>query len=81
MYSTRGAAVQAKAEMRLQLLAEAEQEQKANATSTTLALLCDAYVLDLEARGKAADSIIRAKDTQKHLRRFSGRGCRSRSAR
>jgi integrase len=37
------------------------------AQPATLALLCDGYVLDLEARGKSPDSIRRAADTQARL--------------
>jgi integrase len=53
------------------LLTELKAAQATNAQDAaapaTLALLCDAYVLDLESRGKASDSIIRARETKKRL--------------
>lgn len=59
--------------MRLQRLKGAEDHAKAEAAPVTLALLCGAYVLDVEARGKAAHSIVRAKCTTNRLAHFFGR--------
>lgn len=57
----------AKAELLTKLKTDAEQEAKNQAAPATLAVLCDAYALDLEARGKSTDSVVRAKDTKKRL--------------
>ena len=65
-------AKQAEADLLQTLVKAADQEGKENAAPATLQLLCDAYVLDLEARGKAPDSITRAKDTTKRLAEFFG---------
>ncbi len=64
---SKDAAKAAEAELLQELRAASEQEAQEGAAPATLALLCEAYVLDLEARGKAPDSIIRAKDTAKRL--------------
>jgi hypothetical protein len=42
-------------------------EQAEEQAPATLRLLCDSYALDLERRGRAPDSIARAKDTQQRL--------------
>lgn len=65
-------AKQAEAELLQSLIKAAEQEAQENAAPATLELLCEAYVLDLEARGKSPDSITRAKDTEKRLKEFFG---------
>ena len=62
-----------KGELRRELMGEAAEQAAAGEAPATLALLCDAYILDLEARGKAADSIIRARDTRNRLEEFFGK--------
>lgn len=69
---SKDAAKQAEADLLKELAAAAEQETQENAAPATLELLCEAYELDLEARGKAPDSITRAKDTVKRLEEFLG---------
>ncbi len=56
-----------KAELRKKLIGEAEQEAKDHAEPATLALLCEAYALDLEARGKSPDSITRFDRELRHV--------------
>jgi hypothetical protein len=46
----------AEAELLQELTQEAEQEIQENAAPAALALLCEAYALDLEAWGKAPDT-------------------------
>ncbi len=70
--ASRDAAKLARAELLATLKANVEQERCTEAAPATLALLCDAYVLTLEARGKARETIIRAKDTAKRLTEFLG---------
>jgi integrase len=65
-------AKQAEAELLQQLVGQADEDAQAEAAPVTLALLCEAYLLDLAARGKAPDSIIRAKDTGKRLQECFG---------
>ncbi len=62
----------AKAELRLQLNQEAEHETEESAAPATLALLCDAYLLDLEARGKPEDTIGTARNTVGRLKDVFG---------
>ncbi len=62
----------ARAELITQLKNRVTQEQQAEAAPATLATLCTAYALDLEARGKSPDSITRAQDTAKRLADFFG---------
>jgi len=69
---SRETALQAKAELRLQLTQEAEQEATDRAAPATLALLCDAYLLDLEARGKGTDTLSTARNTTARLAEFFG---------
>ncbi len=66
------AAKAAEAELLQELRATAEQQAQDEGAPATLALLCEAYPLDLEARGKAPDSIMRAKDTAKRLEECFG---------
>jgi len=72
LWENREEAKAAEVELLQELTQEADQEKEEAALPVTLALLCDAYVLDLEARGKAPDSIVRAKDTTKRLADFFG---------
>ncbi len=65
-------AKQAEADFLKELVAKAEQDTQAEAAPATLELLCEAYLLDLEARGKAPESILRAKDTKRRLTEFFG---------
>jgi integrase len=69
---SKDAAKIAEAELLQELRATSEREAQEGAAPATLALLCEAYVLDLEARGKSPDSITRAKDTAKRLEEFLG---------
>ncbi len=62
----------AEADLLKELEAAAEQDAKEGAAPATVTQLCDAYILDLEARGKSPDSIIRASDTKKRLTEFLG---------
>jgi integrase len=62
----------AEAELLQELTQETEQEAQVNAAPATLQMLCDAYALNLEARGKAPESVTRAKETQKRLADFLG---------
>jgi hypothetical protein len=48
----------AEADLLREFRAKASEAEQADAAPATLELLCDAYILDLEARGKAPDSII-----------------------
>lgn len=70
---TKAEAKDAEADILRNLKVRAEAEQEAEKQPATLKLLCDAYVLDLEQRGKAPDSISRAKDTGGRLKEFFGR--------
>jgi integrase len=63
-------ALAAKARLRLELADEATTEQKAAEAPVTLALVCDAYLLDLEARGKGKDTLSTARNTVKRLTEF-----------
>ncbi len=69
---SKDAAKAAEAELLQTLRAASEQEAREGAAPATLELLCDAYTLDLEARGKSPDSIRRAKDTKARLTEFFG---------
>jgi integrase len=62
----------AEADLLRTLVKDAEEAAKSDAAPATLATLCEAYVLDLEARGKAEDSITRAKDTVRRLADYFG---------
>jgi hypothetical protein len=53
--------------MPARLKAQAEEESKAESAPTMLALLWDAYVPGLEARGKSWESVIRAEGTRERL--------------
>ena len=66
------AAKLAKAALRKRLADEAEQEAKDTAAPATLMLLCDAYLLDLEARGKGDDTLSTARNTKARLTDFFG---------
>ncbi|PYN83024.1 MAG: hypothetical protein DMD96_03885 [Candidatus Rokuibacteriota bacterium] len=59
------------AELLRALKAEALQTQQATAAPATIKHLCELYVLDLEARGRAADSIGRAVTTAKAIEAVS----------
>ncbi len=66
------AAKQAEAELLRSLVKATEEDTQAEAAPATLALLCDAYTLDLEARGKSAESIDRVRETKAALSAFFG---------
>jgi integrase len=70
--ATEAGAKLAKGELLQQLHAEAEATARDGAQPATLALLCDAYVLDLEARGKGTDTIKRVRESQRRLADFFG---------
>lgn len=70
--ATEAEAKLAKGELLQQLHVEAEATARDGTQPATLALLCDAYVLDLEARGKGADTIAQVKETKKRLTEFFG---------
>ncbi len=72
MCDTKEEAKQVKAELRMQLMEKARQEARADENPATLELLCDAYVLDLQARGKGYDSIKGVSTTKKRLEKFFG---------
>jgi len=61
-----------KAELRMQLMEEVRNEVHKAESPATLELVCDAYILDLEARGKGPDTVRTAKTTKKRLERFFG---------
>jgi len=69
---TEDEAKQAKADLLQKLVKATEQEAQANAAPATLALVCDAYLLDLEARGKNADSLSTARNAKARLADFFG---------
>jgi integrase len=58
---------QAEADLLRQLGAAAGQAEAEGAQPATLRLLCEAYEADLEARGKGADTVVRAQTTRKAL--------------
>lgn len=65
--ASREAAKTAEGDLLRELKAEAEQEAQEAARPATLALVCDAYLLDLEARGKGKDSLTTARSTTSRL--------------
>jgi integrase len=69
---TKEEAKRVKAQLRLKLIEKARRRTRVNEGPATLELLCDAYVADLEARGKAKDSIRGVKTTKKRLEWFFG---------
>ena len=69
---TQAAAKTAEAELLRELTQEVDQEAQDGSAPATLALLCDAYLLDLEARGKPRETRIRAKGTMNRLTEFFG---------
>ena len=69
---TKEEAKRAKAAILTELIGEARQKARVDEESTTLELLCDAYVADLEARGKGYDSIKGVTTTKKRLEKFFG---------
>ncbi len=69
---SKDAAKQAEAELLQTLVKATEQETQAESAPATLALLCEAYVLDLEARGKSPESVARAEATTKRLQEYFG---------
>ena len=69
---SRDAAKQAEAEILQSLTTDAEQAGEENAAPATLALLCDCYLLDLEARGKPARGVARERSTQQTFLEFLG---------
>jgi len=70
---TLAAARDVEPEIRQDLKGRVAAQQRAEQHPATLRLMCDGYVLDLEQRGKAPDSIQRAKDTKKRLEEFFGK--------
>lgn len=52
--------------------AEAERDQAEAAQPVTLALVCEAYLLDLEGRGKRADTLSTARNAKARLTDFFG---------
>jgi len=69
---TKEEAKRVKARLRLKLIEKARRRTRVNEGPGTLELLCDAYVADLETRGKAKDSIRGVKTTKKRLEWFFG---------
>ncbi len=69
---TQEEAKRVKAELRLQLMEEAREEARMAENPASLELLCDAYVLDLQARGKTDNSIRGVRTTKKRLEKFFG---------
>ncbi len=67
---SKDAAKAAEAELLQELRATAEQEAQDNTAPATLALLCEAYILDLETRGKSEETISTAKNTKARLADF-----------
>ena len=70
--ATEAEALQAKAQLRMELADEVEQEQKETAAPATLELVCEAYLLDLEGRGKGDDTISTARNAKARLADFFG---------
>jgi integrase len=70
---TKKDAREAEAEILTALKAQTQAEREAEQQPATPRLLCDAYAADLEARGKARDSIARAEDTKKRLEECFGK--------
>lgn len=64
---TKRAAEDAVPELRQDVKLEVDQEQQEAAQPVTLALICEAYLLDLEARGKSKDTLSTAKNAQARL--------------
>lgn len=62
--ASRDEARQAEADLLREIGAETEREQAEGAAPATLRMLFEFYAADLEARGKGADTIIRAKQTE-----------------
>jgi integrase len=52
---------------------QAKADAEAADRPVTLRLICAAYALDLERRGKAPDSVVRAKDTVKRFEEYLGK--------
>jgi integrase len=69
---TQEEAKRVKAELLMQLMEEVREEGRITENPDTLELLCDAYMADLERRGKAEDSIRGVKTTKKRLEEFFG---------
>ncbi len=64
---SKDAAKAAEAELLQELRAAAERQAQDEAAPATLELLCEAYVLDLEARGKSEDTVRTARNTTTRL--------------
>jgi integrase len=64
---TKEEARQAERELAAECRKQAEQEERAGATPATVKQLCEYYVLDLERRGKGADTVARAVTTAKAI--------------
>jgi integrase len=58
--------------LRQELKREAEQEQTEAEQPVTLALVCEAYLLDLETRGKGPDTLSTARNIIGRLKEFFG---------
>ncbi len=69
---SKDAAKAAEAELLQTLRADSEQEAQEGAAPATLGLLCEAYLLDLETRGKSEDTISTARNTTVRLADFFG---------
>jgi integrase len=69
---SKAAAEQAAAELRQELKREAEQEQREPEQPVTLTLVAEAYLLDLEARGKSRDTLSTARNTVERLKEYFG---------
>lgn len=63
----------AEADLLRDLKDQVAKERAEERAPATLRLLCESYALDLERRGKAPDSIARAKDTTKRLEEVFGK--------
>jgi integrase len=62
----------AESELVQELRQEAAQEEQEAAQPATLSLVCEAYLLDLEARGKGSDTIATARNAIARLKEFFG---------
>ncbi len=70
---TKEEAKRVKGELRTQLMEEAREEARIAEHPATLGLLCDAYNLDLQTRGKTQHAIYGVRTTKKRLESFFGR--------
>jgi integrase len=65
--ATRQLALQAERELATACRAAAEQAQQPDEAPATIRDLCEWYVLDLEARGKSSDTLVRAATTARAI--------------